>query len=193
MSTTLETGGQRADARANRAAIIAAAIACYTEQGTDVAIEEVARRAGVGRATVYRHFPTRDSLTAGIIEQFVVEFEEIAAGLRRGPESLFEMLRVTLGLKAANLPLFEMLPSRHEWTGEARSLSTRVETALAGHLEAAREAGVVRGDIDVKDVRTLVEMLAAAAGPDMPRDEQRRAWRLARAAIGPAPDARRGS
>jgi len=150
-----------------------------------VAIEEVARRAGVGRATVYRHFPTRDTLTAGIIEQFVVEMEAIAADLPRSPESLFEMLRVVLGLKAANLPLFEMLPSRHELPPAAQPLSARVEAALAGHLEAAREAGVVRDDVDVKDVRTLVEMLAAAAGPDVPAAEQQRAWRLARAAIGP--------
>jgi len=185
MSADLEPAVLRADARANRAAIIAAAIGCYTEQGVDVAIEEVARRAGVGRATVYRHFPTRDALTAGIIEQFVVELEAIAADLPRGRESLFAMLRAVLGLKAANLPLFELLPSRHELPAAAQPLSARVETALAGHLEAAREAGVVRDDVGVEDVRTLIEMLAAAAGPDVPRDEQRRAWRLARAAIGP--------
>jgi AcrR family transcriptional regulator len=178
----------RADARANRAALVTAAAKLYAERGVEVPLEDVARLAGVGRATLYRHFPTRDALTAAIIEQFVLQFEHVAAASPRGPQSLFAMLRAVLGIRAANLPLIERLPSRHEWPPEAAPMSRRVEAALAGHLEAAREAGVVRPDVTVKDVRTLVEMLAAAAGPRVPREEQRRAWKLARAAIGARPE-----
>ena len=59
----------RADARAKRAAVLTAAVDVFTERGVDIPLDEVARRAGVGIATLYRHFPTREALITGAYVQ----------------------------------------------------------------------------------------------------------------------------
>ena len=62
---------QRADARRNRDLLLAAAAEVYDERGVDASLEEIARRAGVGIGTLYRHFPTRDAVTEAVYRREV--------------------------------------------------------------------------------------------------------------------------
>ena len=57
---------RRSDARANRARVLAAAVACFSEDGMDTQMVDIARSAGVGIGTVYRHFPSKDALVAAL-------------------------------------------------------------------------------------------------------------------------------
>ena len=77
----------RADAQRNRDKIVAAARDCFSEDGLDAQMEDVARRAGVGVGTVYRHFPTKDALVRALV---VAQMEAMTA---RGPEFL-EILKL---------------------------------------------------------------------------------------------------
>src|ERR1700677_846491 len=63
---------QRADARQNRVRLIAAATQAFAEKGADAPLEDIARRAGVGIGTLYRHFPTRLDLQAAVFRNQVV-------------------------------------------------------------------------------------------------------------------------
>lgn len=69
----------RADARANRAALIAAARQLYAQRGPDVPHGAVAAEAGVGVGTLYRHFPTQQDLVIGVVEQFGEEVEAVCS------------------------------------------------------------------------------------------------------------------
>jgi len=86
----------RADAARNRAAILETAYEVFAEQGLAVPIDEIARRAGVGAGTVYRHFPTKDALFRAIVVDRVERMVEHAEGLaaeREPGEALFAFLR----------------------------------------------------------------------------------------------------
>src|SRR6478735_2621333 len=76
----------RADAAKNRRRIVDAARAVYAERGIDASLDEIARRAGVGNATLYRRFPTRDALLAAAFEERLTEYARAAAAALRAPD-----------------------------------------------------------------------------------------------------------
>ena len=73
----------RADAARNRARVLDAARTAFAEAGLDVGVEEIARRAGVGKGTLYRRFPTKEALVRAIFEDILEEIERIVAERRR--------------------------------------------------------------------------------------------------------------
>ena len=81
----------RADAQRNRARLVEAALAAFTEAGADASLDEIARRAGVGIGTLYRHFPTRDAIIEAVyrrgVEQLAGSATQTAgdASAGRGP------------------------------------------------------------------------------------------------------------
>src|ERR1700710_894157 len=82
----------RKDARRNRQAILEAARDLFADSA-DVAMCQVARRAGVGQGTIYRHFPSRSALAAEILDEYVVRFEALAAAEHHHPDAFFVLLR----------------------------------------------------------------------------------------------------
>ena len=74
----------RADAARNRTRVLDAARTAFAEAGLDVGVEEIARRAGVGKGTLYRRFPTKEALVRAIFEDILDEVEQLAAEARRG-------------------------------------------------------------------------------------------------------------
>jgi AcrR family transcriptional regulator len=175
---------QRADARANRDAVLRAAAQLFAERGLDVSFDEIARAAGVGRATIYRHFPTREELLTGILDQAVCELERIAAELPPGPEAFLSLFQIALRRQTDNLPLVDLLPRNTPPSPAVRALRTRIQRLFREPLRAAQEAGAVRADLTAEDVRTLLGMLTAVVRPGTPKAEQRRAWQLTLAAMG---------
>src|SRR5688572_23642779 len=77
-SPTAEERPKRADAVRNRAKIVEAAKAAFAETGLDTQMEDVARRAGVGVGTLYRHFPTKDELVRALIVDKMERMAEVA-------------------------------------------------------------------------------------------------------------------
>src|ERR1700750_2218214 len=149
----------RADARRNRERILQAARYACAEHGASVQIDDVARSAGVGVGTVYRHFPTKDALIEALVaEKFRVTSENIRAALEiEDPwESFATALRSNAEVMAADAGLRDALvrlaPStRHE--GEARDELDALGCRL---VERAQAAGVLRDDITVHDIAALM-------------------------------------
>ncbi len=184
MASDEPTQLRRSDARANRAALLRAAAQLCAERGIDVPFDEIAQTAGVGRATIYRHFPTREELRIGILEHHVGRLEARAAELPAAPDTFMTLLRAALRMQTDTLPLVDLLPPRGQLPRGFRALQRRVHEVFREPLRVAQEAGAVRADLTVEDVRTLLSMLTAVVRPDTPRADQRRAFRLALAALG---------
>ncbi|MFJ8137198.1 TetR/AcrR family transcriptional regulator [Streptomyces sp. NPDC096013] len=167
----------RADAVRNRESVLAAATRAYAASDTEPSMREIARQAGVGIATVYRHFPTREALVDAVYQDQVVR---LTAGAR-------ELLDCHPPARALRLwmDLFgEWVATKHGMTDtllamvDAGAISlahTRQEllAAIATILEAGAAAGDVRADVRPEDVSAgILAMLAVAprsGDPDQPR------------------------
>jgi AcrR family transcriptional regulator len=132
----------RADARRNREKVLEAARTVFSEHGRDAQMDDVARVAGVGVGTVYRHFPTKEALIEALM---VAAFESIAeaaeAALERGAE--------TMAGDRALSEVFASIP------GATESVMPTVEgltQTMAELIRRAQEAGALRDDLIVDDV-----------------------------------------
>ena len=167
---------QRADARRNFDALIAAAREVFAEQGTDASLEDIARRAGVGIGTLYRNFPTRQDLFERV---YIGEVEDLCAVARdvadRQPwDALSTWLRRFIDYIATKRALMQALS-----TGSPVFSACRAEMYAAGIplFERARDAGEVRADLEFDD---LVRMLSGLTSATFADDEQReRVFRIA--------------
>jgi len=160
---------ERSDASRNRAAVIAAAERVFAAHGLNAPLSEVAREAGVGRATVYRHFPDRYALAAGLYGRHLAEAEALAAE-RRGQPGTFETVvrRVADGQRqlAGLFPLMRSVPSA---AAQLDALGDRISTLVTRPLADAIELGEVAPDVTVADVHlvlTMVEGLLASHDDD---------------------------
>ena len=161
----------RADARRNRLTILAAAEEVFAEQGAGVPVDEVARRAGVGVGTLYRHFPTKEALFAAIVVQHMerIRDEAIRLGASADPGSaLFEFLALLAREGTSKRNLVDALSGAGINIKDAAA-DTKAELEEAGGrlLTRAQEAGQVRADVTLADLFGLV-MGACSAGEGGP-------------------------
>ena len=150
----------RADAVRNRERVLAAAKAVFSAGGADASLEAVARRAGVGIGTLYRHFPTREALYEAVYQHEVQQLWELAErlkeevspmeALRRGMRAIVEFVATKKGMSAALALAVTGFSELH-----ARS-SPRLEKAARILLERAVAAGEIRADIDPGDLMRAV-------------------------------------
>ncbi|GIE85149.1 TetR/AcrR family transcriptional regulator [Actinoplanes regularis] len=152
---------RRRDAQRNRAAIVLAASEVLTEGDPVSLMPEIARRAGVGQATLYRHFPDRHALTAAVIEHQLDRLEEAAASLAEHPEHFRSLLRAVLHIQIAMRGLVVLI--RRLDVPTQNRFRRRVLTALAGPLRGAREHGYVRADLVPDDLVLLFIMVQGVA------------------------------
>jgi AcrR family transcriptional regulator len=157
----------RADARRNYDLLVARAAEAFAERGADdVSLEEIARRAGVGIGTLYRHFPTRQSLLEAVFRDQVDVLARQATELREAPSpaaALEAWLRVMLAFGRTKRSLNATLLSTLGKESPAYSLCSQLlrdNTTLL--VERAQEAGVARRDIQPADVMRLVHGLIMA-------------------------------
>lgn len=154
MNTTDKT--MRADARRNREKLLEAAGELFATEGTDVSLEAVAKRAGVGIGTLYRHFPTRDALVAETYRHEVAHVadgaDELLATLPPD-EALEEWLERFIVYVAAKRGMSDALKSmsvsREQLFPEARR---RIGETLDTLLAAGVAAGTIRPDVAADDV-----------------------------------------
>jgi AcrR family transcriptional regulator len=160
---------KRADARRNYEKVLAAAREAFAEGGDSTALEEIARRAGVGIGTLYRHFPNRQALLEALYVNEVEEVCRSAAELDGGDpweglEAWFERLIGYLATKQALAG--ELL----NYVGSDAALFRVCRTSLydAGEplLKRAQEAGVVRQDVEFPEVMQMVIGIAKIPAGD---------------------------
>jgi AcrR family transcriptional regulator len=168
----------RRDARRNRDSIVSAARQVFASVGFDAPLDAVARRAGVGRGTLYRHFPDRHALAVAIFEENVREIERAAESAVDGPGGFDVLLRSVVEQQVRSPGLVPAVLSGTE-TSELRAMGVRVACAFAAPLRRAQEAGSVRSDLTTADVVVIVRMVTAVV--DAERDEGRRRLAAARA------------
>ncbi len=145
----------RADARRNRAALLQAAGELFSEQGTDVSLEAVAERAGVGIGTLYRNFPNRDSLVEAAYRTEVAHLCEAAEELlaTNPPDiALAEWMDRFVTYAAAKRGMSGALKALNAKTGLYTETRGQITGAIGGLLEAGVAAGTLRADVDAEDV-----------------------------------------
>jgi AcrR family transcriptional regulator len=142
----------RADARRNRDALLEAASAAFTDNGVDTSLEDVAKRAGVGIGTLYRHFPTRDALIEAAYRRGVEQLCDVADELRathEGDEALELWMRRFVGYVATKRGLAGALKLGDGDHSELFAyVHGRITGAVAQLLDAAAATGRVRSDVD---------------------------------------------
>jgi AcrR family transcriptional regulator len=153
---------QRADARRNRQRVIKGARKCMARRGLDAQMEDIARCAGVGVGTVYRHFPNKDELVDALAEERFERLRDLAneALAMEDPWEAFEtFVRASARIQTEDRALSEVLTSRPETMGRSAQKVGMLE--LVGELLGrAQAAGVVRKDAHPRDIPMLMCALA---------------------------------
>lgn len=156
----------RADAARNRAKVLAVAYQTFAAEGLAVPIDEIARRAGVGAGTVYRHFPTKEALFGAVFEDRIRRIRENAHTLlaERGPsEALFAFLQDMVRTGATDQGLIEALAGYGIDLETAAPDAEAIFLATLGELlTAGQRAAAVRTDIGVMEVKALLGVCKAA-------------------------------
>jgi AcrR family transcriptional regulator len=152
---------RRKDAQRNREAIMAAARELFAECA-DVPMYEVARRAGVGQATLYRNFPDRRDLAAALLLDEMEHTEQLAADHAGDPDAFFVLLRNVVEAISRFHPLGE-LAREDACVGSALDTRRRrLRELLKEPLRVAKAAGTVRCDVTVDDLFLVVLMVRGA-------------------------------
>jgi len=166
----------RADARRSRAKLLEAATIAFAENGADAPLEDIARRAGVGIGTLYRHFPTRTDLQAGVFRSQVDAVCETADELigTVSPEQAFAgSVRAIAGYLITKRGLARALMDSLGKDSELISAcSLRMRATLDRLLAHAQQAGVLRPDVSAQDVLRLVHGIVMAT-ETAPQDTDR--------------------
>src|SRR5919202_6607745 len=158
---TDQTRKPRADAVRNRERVLEAAKLVFSAGGAEASLEAVARRAGVGIGTLYRHFPTREALYEAVYRREVEQLVELAAELRAaaGPaEALRRWMRANVEFIATKKGMVATLALAADGSSDLAAYSLdRLTRAVGELLCAAVEAGEIRADIGPEDLlRALV-------------------------------------
>ncbi len=161
----------RADALKNRERLIEAATQVFGHSSTNASLEAVARGAGVGIGTLYRHFPTREALFEAVYRREVDQLSDLAERLASEAdpvEALRRWLHANIRLVATKRGMVEALQLGASGSTELKAYSfDRLTAALALLLARGVEVGEVRSDIKAQDLlRTIIGVFYADGSPD---------------------------
>jgi AcrR family transcriptional regulator len=166
----------RADAARNRARILDAAREAFAESGLDVGVEEIARRAGVGKGTLYRRFPTKEALVRAIFDDLLDDLDQLVddvAGIEDAGDAFVSFLGESARRQAGNQGFLDVVAQRLGGSALTAEQRRRFLVAVARPLQRAQQAGCVRDDLVPEDVQMIFRMLGATtrpAGPNTPMD-----------------------
>ncbi|TCO65085.1 TetR/AcrR family transcriptional regulator [Actinocrispum wychmicini] len=151
---------QRADARRNRARVLAVAQQVFEAEGLGVTVDDVARRAGVGVGTVYRHFPTKEALFEAIVAARVAQLAQDAKALAAADDpgaAFFDFFEMMIKKVALNKAFGEALSAAGRDLSEiSRTSGQMVQEAQALLLKRAQDAGAVRADLTPAELKAVV-------------------------------------
>jgi len=185
----------RADAQRSRAKILAAARALLATEGSDVALDRVAREAGVGNATLYRHFPTRAALLSAMFHDQTESLCAYAADLAERVDS-YEALRIWLTTLARetleNTGLAVALRGMHPELANVDNCHDMIHSATVSLVAGAAAGGRTRPDVTAADLLAIVTGIALALGPDASPADGERLVEIFLAGMATRPDDRAG-
>ncbi|GAA4663251.1 helix-turn-helix domain-containing protein [Amycolatopsis dongchuanensis] len=169
--TAAESRRPRADATRNRQQLLDVATRMFASAGSEPSMRAIAQEAGVGIATLYRHFPTREALVDAVYQDQVSRLTTGArellarldppAALRRWMDLFGDWIATKNGMLDTMLAMIE--------SGELAHAHTRTEllAAIDGILDAGRASGQLRGDIPAEDIAAaLIGIFTAAGAPE---------------------------
>jgi AcrR family transcriptional regulator len=177
VAATATARAKRSDAVRNHGLVLAAAQAVFAEAGVDACVDDIAARAGVGRATVYRSFPTKDHLIAAVAAERLRRFEQLAVEALDRPDAAaaFRHVLVTIAVSHAQdrvvLEAMRLTGDLPELT-EARAATA---AALDRLMRKAKRHGAMRRDATPDDVRALLGGLTHTLTDEQQQDP--RVWR----------------
>jgi AcrR family transcriptional regulator len=168
----------RADAQRNRLRILEVAKAAFTRMGANINLDEVAKQAGVGPGTLYRHFPTRDALLEAV---YRTEVEKLAAAESEFARTMppVEALRAWMWLFVDYIATKQIIaPALNTMVGGPSKLFDTTGNLVKGAIQAlvdrSIESGDIRSDLDPLDLlRALVGVSNVASTPDWPQSAKR--------------------
>ena len=169
---------QRADAQRNRERILEIAKKEFTKAGANASLEEIAKKAGVGPGTLYRHFPTREDLLVAVYRS---EMEKLAAAERRLADTLppVEALRAWLLLFVDAVETKHIIaPVLNTLVGDPKKVFEafhgQIHEALRALVKRAIKSGEIRKDLDPIDLlRALIGVANVSTSPDWPQSARR--------------------
>src|SRR6201996_1219021 len=168
----------RMDALRNRERILEVAKAAFTRQGAKASLEEIAKQAGVGVGTLYRHFPTRDELIEGVYRN---EVEKLAAAAGRFAETMAPLQ----ALRAWMMLLVDYIAAKHIIAPALNTIAggpsrlyegsrNLIQGAIDELVKRAKKSGDLRRDLDASDLlRALIGVSHVGAGPDWQQSARR--------------------
>ncbi|AXL89573.1 TetR family transcriptional regulator [Streptomyces sp. CB09001] len=191
---------QRRDARRNRELLLEAAHEVFTEQGLDAALDVIARRAGVGNATLYRHFPTRAALVDAVFRDSLTGTMDAGERARKAPDAwagLAAYLEVVFGTLAADRGSNDLMTTHLRGVESLEAVHEHNRRTVDTLLTRLRDEGTVRADVTTEDVlfglaalgRAVPALTAATAAAAGPGSAATAAAPGSAAAAVPAPDA----
>jgi AcrR family transcriptional regulator len=157
----------RADGRRNRETLLEAAKTVFARAGTDAPMEDVTKEAGVGRGTLYRHFPTREHLFVAIMKEEVDQLEEQARTFLDEPD-VWKALTRWLHLYARSASRYRGMSAQVgnglvEDVSPMAAACAPMKAGFADLFARARAEGLVRDDVDATDVLALIAALPELA------------------------------
>ena len=187
---TEEIRRPRADAERNRRRLLDAAAEVFGERGLDVGVAEIAQRAGVGRGTLFRNFPTKEDLIAAIVVDQMNDAAQRGRALLDAPDpgaALFEFLDDMAGRQQRARALFEAVQDEFLANEDIRAGHHAIVSVLDALLTRAQKAGAVRTDVKALDVLMLLKGVCETAVQFQDLDPQisERHLDLVRAALAP--------
>ena len=168
----------RTDAQRHRERILEVAKAAFTRAGANASLDDIAKEAGVGAGTLYRHFPTRDALIEAV---YRTEVEKLAAAEKRFSETLspIEALRAWMLLFVDYIATKQIIgPALHSLVGGPSKLyegsRAQIQGAINSLVERAIKSGDIRSDLEPFDLlRALIGVSNVASGPDWQQSARR--------------------
>ncbi|MDI1459528.1 TetR/AcrR family transcriptional regulator [Catellatospora sp. KI3] len=155
----MESNPLRADAARNRERIVTAACELFAERGLDVPLEEVAGRAGVGIATLYRRFPTRDELTAAAASTKIEQYEQALREARTAPDAwtgFSAYVTAVCAMQAADGGLADVLTMSFPGAREFEQRRIALHRGFTELVAAAKAEGTLREDYVAEDLPLLL-------------------------------------
>lgn len=158
----------RADAERNLRRLLDAARGAFAQRGLGVSVDEIAKRAGVGKGTVFRHFPTKEHLISAILIDRLEEAERIGVALLDHADAgaaLRELMYAGAELQAQDRGFFESVTKAALADEQLQDAKQRLLSVTAALLGRAQEQGVVRADVTAEDILMLECASVQAAAP----------------------------
>jgi AcrR family transcriptional regulator len=149
----------RRDAQRNRDRILAATRAAFRERGLDVGVDEIARRAGVGMGTLYRHFPTKDALIDAVVDARFAELTALAREALEAPDAWdgFEAFLVSaVELQTTDRGFKDAIAARGRDEPRVKAARRKLHRVLDRLVARGIEAGALRADLAGEDVSVLL-------------------------------------